>query len=203
MNPVLKKIVLTVWLTAISSGIAFLFWHNEWKFNLPTPVPAGYQPVLNGSRISLRELTGIDTGKIVFLHFFNPDCPCSRFNLSHFKSLVKKYGNRVSFAVIVYNKNNALTAEATRDRFNLPVPVFINHGLAAACGVYATPQAAIITRDHKLWYRGNYNISRYCTAVATNFAQLALDSLLQDHALPQLGNAAYQSYGCQLPYCKK
>lgn len=198
-----RKIMLCCWLMVVFTGIGFLFWHNEWKFNLPTPVPAGYHAVATGSVINIAAITDIKTGKPVFLHFFNPSCPCSRFNLTHFKSLVKNYGDRISFVVVVIGNDKNYNASFIQYKYDLAIPVLFNPSIAEACGVYSTPQAAIIDTDNKLWYRGNYNKSRYCTAASSNYAQIAVDSLLAQHRQPLLSEAAFKSYGCQVPYCNK
>lgn len=192
---------MTIWLCIVFTGIAFLFWQNEWKYSLPTPVPANYHKVETGSFVNAAALTGIKTGKPLFLHFFNPSCPCSRFNMSYFKTLVNKYGDKVNFAMVVINKYNQLSADKIREKYKLQIPVLFNAAIADSCGVYSTPQAAILDTDSRLWYRGNYNKSRYCTEAGSNYAQIALDSLLSSHHQPLLSEAAYKSYGCQLSLC--
>lgn len=203
MKKIFKKLILTGWLTALASGIAFMFWHNEWKYNLPTPVPADYQAVATGSVIDLSHLQGLEKGKPVFLHFFNPACPCSRFNMPHFKSLEKKYGDRFSFAMVVVNNPGHLTEQEIQEKYGVTIPVFFNADIARSCGVYSTPQAAIIDADRHLYYRGNYNKSRYCIDEKSNYARMAVDSFLHHTATPLLGMAAYTSYGCQVITCKK
>ncbi len=71
--------------------------------------------------------------------------------------------------------------------------------LANACGVYSTPQAAIIQTSNRLYFRGNYNRSRYCTSKESNFVQMALDSLVADKRPPIFNELATNSYGCSLP----
>jgi hypothetical protein len=80
------------------------------------------------------------------------------------------------------------------------VPVLVDKGekLAKACGVYSTPQATIIQTDNKLYFRGNYNRSRYCTDKNSNFVQMALDSLIAFKAAPHFSALATQSYGCSI-----
>src|ERR1043165_4453421 len=103
----MRKLFLISLLLIIFSGISLLFWYNEWKFSLPTPLPLNYHSVKTGTPIDLSGKISSPNDQPVFLHFFNPDCPCSRFNIPHFRSLVKKYGKRVTFAmVIMINKNN-------------------------------------------------------------------------------------------------
>lgn len=199
----IRKWILIFWLALISGGIAFLFWHNEWKYNLPTPVPQHYHPVDAGTQISVKNVFEQgDRSKPVLLHFFNPDCPCSRFNMVHVKSLVKEYGNSVNFVIVALTNNKKYTAADIRDRFGLSVPVLFDSSIATACGVYSTPQAAIIGVDRRLYYRGNYNKTRYCTDKKSNYAQIALESLLYKAVRPSFGEAAIKSYGCQLPVCR-
>jgi hypothetical protein len=69
--------------------------------------------------------------------------------------------------------------------------------LAASCGVYSTPQAVILSPGKQLFFRGNYNSSRYCTNKKSEYARQALDNLL--HNLPVVHNpSAITAYGCRL-----
>jgi hypothetical protein len=179
-----------------------LFWHSEWKYNLPTPVPVDYKAVPPGRFITINASLQPSNGKPVFLHFFNPDCPCSRFNIKHFKSLVKQYGSQVNFAIVAMTPKG-YTAKDIQDRFDVRIPVVFDSSVAVACGVYSTPQAALIGTDHRLYYRGNYNRSRYCTDGRSNYAQMALDSLLSHKHPPVFDRLAITAYGCQLPNCTR
>ncbi|GAO44690.1 thioredoxin fold domain-containing protein [Flavihumibacter petaseus] len=210
----MRTIILISWLTLIAGGICRLFWQQEWKYRLPTPVPANYHAVAQGSQLSNQALlpqtpndqtptyaeasVGKANSKPVFLHFFNPDCPCSRFNMPQVKELIREYGDQVNFIVVALAKEN-WTPEAIQSKFDLSVPVVTDSALAATCGVYSTPQAAIIDAEKKLFYRGNYNRTRYCTDPKTNFAQIALEALLARQPMPLFGDAAFKSYGCELP----
>jgi len=146
----------------------------------------------------------LPSGKPLFLHFFNPDCPCSRFNVPHFRSLVKQYSGRVNFALVLMTDKNYTPAEVRR-RFDLPndIPVFRDSSIAAACGVYSTPQAVIVNGGDQLFYRGNYNRNRYCTDDTSSYARIALESLLHHDLRPSFGPMALKAYGCQLPSCTK
>jgi hypothetical protein len=197
----MRRAVVIACLSLLFGGIITLFWYNEWVYSLPTAVPEKYRPVDTGSVIDLsgKFRTG---NRPLFLHFFNPDCPCSRFNMAHFKSLVKQYGNDVNFGIVVLTARN-YTASQIQDKFGLRIPVSFDSSIAAACGVYSTPQAVIITATHKLYYRGNYNKSRYCTNKSSNFAQIALDGLLHRDSAIVFDRYALTAYGCRLPECKK
>jgi len=190
------------WLALIFTAIGYIFWQNELVYSLPTPVPENYHSVKQGETIHLDGKLA-SAGKPLFIHFFNPSCPCSRFNLPHFKSLVKKYNDRIAFAIVVMSKEGKATPEEIQDQVDLKIPVCFDQSIAQSCGVYSTPQAVIIDAQGKLYYRGNYNKSRYCTDRNSNFAEMAIDSLLNRSAQPLFNQLALTSYGCVLPECKK
>jgi len=186
-------------LTAIFTAIAAIFWYQELQYLLPTPVPKNYQVVNPNEVIEFKDSTLVAHAysKPKLLHFFSPTCPCSRFNLKHFLSLNKKYSNQVDFYVVISDPKKVTKA---RRMMNADVPILIDNSemLAKACGVYSTPQAAIIQSNNKLYFRGNYNRSRYCTDKNTNFVQMALDSLLALRDPPHFIELATQSYGCEI-----
>jgi hypothetical protein len=199
----IRKWAVMVWLAILFCGISFLFWHNEYVYSLPTPVPVNYNAVQIGEFVNLDSEIKSLKDKPVFLHFFNPACPCSRFNIPHFKSLVKQYGDNISFVIVVMSKDSGYSAEKIQNKFDLKIPVLFDKSIAISCGVYSTPQAVILDMNHKLYYRGNYNKSRYCIDKNSNYAQMALDSLLINNSIPQFSELATKAYGCQLPTCNK
>lgn len=194
----MKKGTVIIWLGLLFTGICGFFWYNEWRYNLPTPVPQNYKAVASGEYINLRSKIKSETSKPVFLHFFNPVCPCSRFNITHFKSLVKQYDNQVNFAIVVMS-NKEYTAREIQDKFEVDLPVLFDSSIAVTCGVYSTPQAVIIDTAHKLHFRGNYNRSRYCADKKTEYARIALDSLIHHSPNVVFDQFALKAYGCQLP----
>ena len=203
----MKNRLAIAWLILLSCGIAFVFWQYQWKYSLPTPVPEGYHAVSRGTLVQLpasAQALRARNGKPLFLHFFNPDCPCSRFNMPQFKALVDQYGDKVDFAIVVMG-DRSFTAAAIQDKFNLshPLPVLQDSAVAAACGVYSTPQAVLIDARGQLYFRGNYNRSRYCTDERSSFAKQALDGLLQGNYSLIFSPLALKAYGCQLPECTR
>lgn len=196
----MKKLFILTWLGILFTGIVALFWYNEWVYQLPTPVPANYKMVNMGENIALSGPLDTDKNKPVFLHFFNPDCPCSRFNMEYFKSLVNQYNDKVSFAIVVLN-NERYSEKQIQEKFGLDLPVSFDSSIADVCGVYSTPQAVILNKDHGLYYRGNYNKSRYCTDKKTNYAEMALNGLLEEKGSMSFDRYALKAYGCKLPKC--
>lgn len=199
-----KKGIVVTWLLVLVVVVGSLFWYNEWIYSLPTPVPASYKLVSANEHISVVEKLNADPGKPVFLHFFNPDCPCSRFNLPHFRDLVKKYGDEVTFvAVPMIMLGQEYTDDEIREKIGLDIPVWREPGVAEAVGVYSTPQAVVINNKHDLYYRGNYNKSRYCTDKRSNYAEMAVASLLNNSPTPDFGPTALRAYGCTIEGCIK
>jgi hypothetical protein len=199
----MKKILVLSWLATIMATISYLLWQEDWKYTLPTPVPERYNAAKPVDGLSVKRRMGVNTRKPVFLHFFNPECPCSRFNVPHFRSLVNKYGDKLTFAVVVMANEQEYTTTDIQNKFDLNIPVFFDRSIADSCRVYSTPQAVIIDSKQQLYYRGNYNKSRFCEDKNTNFAQMAIDSLLGNSSNLITDRAAIKSYGCSLPKCRK
>ncbi|HYD20861.1 MAG TPA: thioredoxin fold domain-containing protein [Flavipsychrobacter sp.] len=198
----MKQTFVIAWLGLILAGMSYLFWQNELKYTLPTPVPQKYAPVKTGEIVGLKTGVTRDANRPLFIHFYNPNCPCSKFNIPHVRSLMKKYGDRISFAVVVLS-NQKFTETEIKDKFGGDVPVYFDKEIANACGVYSTPQAVLLNEDNRLYYRGNYNKSRYCTDKNSNYAQQALDSFLAHNSKPIFNHFALKAYGCELPDCRK
>ena len=196
----MKKLITIALLFVISSSIAYIFWYTDWKYSLPTPVPKQYHPIATGTYVDLEGKLPVSGDKPVFLHFFNPDCPCSRFNIPYFKALIRKYGEKISFGIVVLN-NKDYTARQIQSKFDVDIPISFDSTIAAACGVYSTPQAVLLDATRRLYYRGNYNRSRYCTDTRSNYAQMAIDSLFANIHQPIFAGYALKAYGCQLPVC--
>ena len=168
---------------------------------LPTPVPQDYQPVRPNQPVDLTGYLERPFDKPILLHFFRADCPCSRFNIDHFRYLAHHYQDSIDFYVVLPGEDRPVEVAQFEERYDMSMPVLIDQyeQLAEACGVYSTPQAAIITTKGQLYYRGNYNQARYCTAKSTSYVELTIKSLLQGAPPPVFVEAATQSYGCQLP----
>jgi thiol-disulfide isomerase/thioredoxin len=199
-----KRTLLASSLLVIIFGLIIsLFWYQESRYLLPTPVPDNYHPVAIGESVSgLNNLWSfLQPGKPVLLHFFNPDCPCSRFNIQHFSNLVKTYGQQLTFIAVVQTSDDTKTSEYFEQKYKLHIPVIADTDkqIATAYGVYATPQAVILNKNGSIYYRGNYNQSRYCTNKNSNFAQMAIDSLLAGKQMPGFVEMASKAYGCELP----
>jgi hypothetical protein len=198
--PIMQQKIIYSLVLLIFCGIFYNFWRTEWKYLVPTPIPNAYIPVAIDTEIHLDSAIFKNT-KPKFLHFFSPDCPCSKFTIAHFRYLVETYKKDVDFYAILFAEDTVNVGKEFAEAYKISIPlILVNHDkIATQCGVYSTPQVAIITKDKKLFFRGNYNKSRYCTNKNTNFAEIALQNLLNNKKAPNFGEQASQSYGCALP----
>jgi hypothetical protein len=194
----MRKMLAALSLTVLFAAIVGIFWYQEIQYLLPTPIPENYKVVLPN------EIIKFDTmllpqrhDKPKLLHFFNPDCPCSRFNLRHFQALTKEYNRHVDFYAVVASHDLVESAKKMIEK-NVTIVVDENQQLAEACGVYSTPQAALIQTSNTLYYRGNFNRSRYCTDANSNYVQMAIDSLVARKGPPHFSELATRSYGCSI-----
>ncbi len=191
--------------TAGLAVVGAVFWHEDLRYSLPTPKPPELVQVKTGEGLPVEHwlgATGLSVqGKPVLLHFFNPACPCSRFNLDHVHELRRNFGDRVLFVAVVQaevedDELDELDDELEDLDLDLPYVVDRHGTIAREAGVYSTPQAVVVDERGRLVYRGNYNVSRYCVDPRTEFARLALESLVakQSVTLPET-----DAYGCELP----
>ena len=203
MNLLSRTLLAVLSLVTVSGIIVWIFWKTELVYSLPTPLPTNYIAVERGSQINLGESFSFLESKPILVHFFNPECPCSRFNIPHVKELIKKYGSRINFVMVVINNKNHYSEKEIQEEYDLSIPVSFNEDIAFKCGVYSTPQAVVIDENHELYFRGNYNRNRYCTNKESEFVKMAIDSLLNNVSLPDFSKQATVAYGCKLSLCTK
>ncbi|CAA9345017.1 MAG: hypothetical protein AVDCRST_MAG56-8073 [uncultured Cytophagales bacterium] len=193
-------LLMVVFSLVCLSGIGFLFWYEDMQYARPTPRPASLVQLPVGSALRLEAAGKMPGGKPLLLHFFNPSCPCSRFNRGHLRELYAQFGPKVDMVVVLQAKDTLEAIRKYRD-WELPMPYVTDPAgtLAERCGVYATPQAVLLSPDARLYYRGNYNTGRYCVNRDTQFARRALEALLADQPAPLFPGVAQTAYGCLLP----
>lgn len=196
-----KVILFSIVIPIAGILIGWIFWKQELQYALPTPVPLNFVDVQAGTKVDLVNEIPATGDKPTLLHFFNFDCPCSRFNMRDFESMAKQFGSDVNFYVVIQSED-----EHDRDRFikkyDLDVPTILDKdgSISDKCGIYATPQGVLLDKEFTIYFKGNYNLSRYCTKKETKFAELAIGHLLENEPLPlALQYALKEPYGCSLP----
>ncbi len=193
-----NRIVAFTLLTLVSIvSIVYVFWHNEVKFLLPTPIPKTYSDIKIGEQIPIFNYIQ-KSNKPALLHFFNPECPCSRFNIKELKQIIKEHKDSIEVYLVLEDIDSSYNFTEKYD-LNLPVLKDSDGKIADLCGVYSTPQAVVVKPNGTIYYKGNYNIARYCNASKTRFANIALTNLLAGKPLPPFSKKATEAYGCNLP----
>ncbi len=199
-GPVRIAVVLGVFAFSFAT-VAAAFWYGDFRYDLPTPRPAGLVQSARGTKLPVELWVQSEPveKRPVLLHFFNPECPCTRFNVEHVRALHSRFGASVLFVAVAQSnqEDDAELAESVRRLdFGFPYVKDPDGRIAAQAGVYSTPQAVLVNEHHELVYRGNYNVSRYCTDPRTEFVRLALESLRVPHGATPPDAPAY---GCTLP----
>ena len=203
-----RVLFTTACVAVLLVGVGWVFWAEDVRYMLPTPRPDGLAQPPVGAALPVDAWlarAGLSAnGRPVHLHVFNPDCPCSRFNADHIRALVQTYGDRVVFVGLVQgpasvDPDEAKDAMDAAAALHLGMPLWLDEGgaVAHAAGVYATPQAVLVGADQALVYRGNYNESRYHVDPRTEFARLALESLVGRGGA--FVDPETPAYGCELP----
>lgn len=193
----LRVFVFSILSTLIIFLIGLIFWKQEYQFTLPTPVPENYIKVEQGDSIDFN----IKKGRLSYYHFYNYDCPCSRFNIKEFQSLVHKYKDKVDFYAVLETKGiSSNDVEEFLKKYDLGINVIQdpNGDIAEKLGVYSTPQAVLV-KDQKIYYKGNYNKARFCLSKNTKFAAQALEAMVSGQPVPDFPFVAEIAYGCELP----
>ncbi|MDN4165339.1 thioredoxin fold domain-containing protein [Cytophagales bacterium LB-30] len=193
----MRYVVLVLFITFALSALGYVYWQQELQYTQPTPKPAGLVQVAFEEKIDVSPWIS-PSGKPVFLHFFSPECPCSKFNAQNFAQIHNRYSDAFDFYVIIPNYSDKEEAAEF-----LPEGIQIIQDettlLSSTVGVYSTPQAVLIDSDQRLFYRGNYNKSRYCTLPESNYALQAAEALTQRKPIPSFDAYATVAYGCVLP----
>lgn len=179
------------------------FWYQDWVYALPTPRPEGLHQIAPGETVPIVAITGRhNLDRPLVFHVVNTDCPCSRFNRDHLRTLVRRFGGRVTFVALVQGADDPEVLRTSFESWDIAVDVVADPGghLATMLGVYSTPQAVVVTSDGRLYFRGNYNSTRYCADRRTEFVRIAIEAVLAGRTLPAMPDDAMVAYGCPLPH---
>ncbi len=143
--------------------------------------------------------------KAVVLFFLTTDCPIANYYTSEISTIVKDHaGKGVRFYVVHVDPD--LTPEEARkhaEAYRLTCPVLIDakHCLVKATGATVTPEAAVLTPDGKLAYRGRIDdtyaeLGKRRVAPTRRDLRDALAAILAGRAVLQPRTMAL---GCPIP----
>lgn len=181
-----KFTITVLFVFTLFSGVLYLFYQAEIKDSLPTPIPSGY--VKKEFGIKLNDTTN---KRLKLIHFFNPNCPCSRFNLKHVEKIVSKYASEIE--ILAYS-----TDSSTSINFPIQIKYDKNARMAKNYGVYSTPQAVLLNQNGKLLFRGNYNKSRFCGNSKSEFVVQAIENALKQNNTFEIMQKSGKPYGCSI-----
>jgi len=198
-----KAVTLAAMLLSLAS-IGLALWRADWRYSLPTPRPPG---LVQPDRVEpellarLRAAAGASAPSLPLLvHIGSPDCPCTRFNREHVLELAEPCrGSIAQLALIELSEGEQAGPVAFDEDLRLPALAESEGAIARALGVYSTPQAVLIDAAGRVFYRGNYNQSRFCTRAESAYVALAVAALRAGRPAPAFPPAALRSYGCELP----
>ncbi len=199
------RIALTLASTLVLSlAIGAALWWADWRFSRPTPRPATLvqsDRVADGVLAELRAAAGASLPwRPLVVHTFNATCPCSRFNREHVLELVREFGDRTEqLELVELEADRAIEPVHVDDDVELRALSENDGRIARALGVYSTPQAIVIEPDGHVYYRGNYNLARFCARADSAYARQALAALVSGAPCPPMPESARRSYGCELP----
>lgn len=199
MNDKLKLTFFCLGLGLIMVALTHTFWQYEVKYAMPTPVPIDHKEVCIGEKVPFEPY--IEQGeKPILVHFFNPSCPCSKFNIKELFVLKKVYGKDVDLAIVLESELESDVAHFKKT-YGTDMDVLLDRdgAISDVFGVYSTPQAVILDKDGVIYYKGNYNKARFCTNKDSRFVDDALQYLIAGKALPVFTEKATIAYGCTLP----
>ena len=121
--------------------MAVCFWWYQFRY---ISSMNDYWASFSGGAISNIKLAP-KQGNALILHIIDPNCPCTRFSLSHIKNLEAQFEKNAEFINI-----NSISADTLREKLlnQLPIP--------------ASPAVAVWDKSGDLAYFGPYSSGRLC-----------------------------------------
>jgi len=192
------------WLTATVCAFWWFEVRNLQRFDRAT----SGQTVFFDSTEIMRELHGLLssgaalTGNLnqpvaTVLHFWDPSCPCSRFNEAHVRELMTSYRRHgVQFTVVARAGTGLSEDEIARrasSTFGHSVPLLQQSSASPAKVPPSSPATAIFDAGGQLAYFGPYSSGAMCLSGNGAFAEKVLDSLMLGDNPQQLNTLAF---GC-------
>lgn len=164
-----RKVIITTSIVIVWVAIMLfaLWWYQSRfirAFNETTAV-------FSGSELQLPNAIAGE-GKIRFVHFWDPSCPCNVGNQQHLIELLEHFSDQVDFYHVQKpNTNGALPKQLEK----------LNHlsGLVGMEKLPASPAVAIWDKQGKLAYFGPYSEGAVCNS-SNSFIEPVLNALIEN-----------------------
>jgi hypothetical protein len=177
----LAWLLVATWLL----GVVFAFWWFELRWY--QQVTFEYHDAVFDSRTMMPDATmgaSIKPDAVAkVIHYFDPECPCTRFNTEHVLELMERYqASGVKFEVRV---PNTAGLEKALKIFSAPVQI-----VEYAAAPVASPAALVLDSAGLVHYIGPYSPGAVCSTRSGDFVSIVLDDLLEGRPALQDVNLA-------------
>lgn len=157
-------IAVTLWLGSMFTGL----WWYKTRFIRPFSETTA---LFNGQQLRLpTSMAG--AGKIRFVHFWDPSCPCNVGTQQHLAEMIEHYSDRVEFYHLPKFGSRGQLPKALSAMRHLS-------GLPGATDIPASPAVAIWNTAGDLAYFGPYSEGAVCNS-SNSFIEPVLDALLEN-----------------------
>jgi len=143
---------------------------------------------------------------ISVVHFWNPDCPCSRFNQPHVQQIISDYGrNNVRFTVVVGGATEKIRQQhqvEARKIFNFEAVIDIRSDWPMESGPPSSPAVGVMNSSGELVYFGPYSLGARCSPEKGKFVEKVIEQLKNNNqsVKKQLNTLAV---GCFCPWASQ
>jgi hypothetical protein len=172
--------------------MAFAFWWFELRWY--QQVDFQYSDALfDSSQMLDEQIAGnSDQSAAIVVHYYDPKCPCTRFNNEHVLELITTYQAKgVHFMVKVPDEAAKRSAQGVFGDVEVQV-------ISASSAPSASPAALVVDAQGLPVYVGPYSPGAVCTSKSGDFVGLALDDMLSGKDFKQTVNLANGCF-CQWP----
>lgn len=155
---------------------------------------------LNSYLYSNNLITNNDQHSAVLIHFWDPSCLCSRFNIQHVQRLIEDFGpDGIRFIVILNDRIPDPEEFISQAPELFPGAALIRASqLALPSKVPASPATAILDQHGQLAYFGPYTLGALCLPSGDGLVETVLKSLLAGRQ-PVPGSIAGSGCFCAWP----
>jgi hypothetical protein len=179
--------LFAVWLAAM----AYAFWYVQGRFVQPfypefvnevwDADPSGFGAAFAAL---VRDADAAAPGRATVYHFWDPDCPCTRFNTPHVRELVEQYSASGVEFVVVPAPGVRYDTAAIETRFGAGVRA-LDASLITQVAVPSSPAAVLVSSDRDIAYFGPYSSGAFCGGENGRYVEDALErSLAGNPAAP-------------------
>lgn len=201
-------ILVSVWVVSTIFSFWWFQFRNVQAFDIDaiTNKTVFFESGELGARLETlvsKEQQGNKLKPVSVVHFWNPECPCNRFNEVHVKKIISEYADKnVQFTIMV-SGNSAEKRKLQEDRarkiFTHQAVINIRSDWPMEKGPPSSPAVGVINNHGELVYFGPYSLGANCSPDKGKFVENILDHLNDEKKIQkkQLNTLAV---GCFCPW---